>query len=196
MSVVEEADRLGRLADRLLRLSREDAGLAAADLRPTRLDEVVAAAAGHARAAADRAGVDLRLDALPPATLAADPGRLREVFDNLLDNAVKYNRPGGSIRVGAEAGDGLAVVAVADTGLGIPAEALALVFDRFYRVDPSRSRHTGGFGLGLSIAQAAVEHLGGRIELQSELGQGSIFRVVLPILAENPSGPARRPPAD
>ncbi len=190
-SVIEEADRLGRLADRLLRLSREDAGLVTDDPRPIRLDEVVIAATSRARAAAERNSLDVRLDGLTPITVHADPDRLREVFDNLLDNAVKYNRPGGSIEVAATGRHGWAVVEVSDTGVGIPVEAQAHVFDRFFRADPSRSRRTGGFGLGLSIAQTTVERLGGTIELESKPGQGSQFRVILPILSGFSSEPAR-----
>lgn len=191
-SVVEEADRLGRLADRLLRLSREDAGLANDDLRPIRLDTILNHAVHRARAAAERAGLTIQLDQLPAAMVQADPDRLREVFDNLLDNAIKYNRPGGSVQVTGRADDGRALIAVSDTGIGIPTESQAHIFDRFYRADPSRSRRTGGFGLGLSIARAAVERLGGQIMLESNPSQGSTFRVVLPILREFSSEPVRR----
>src|SRR5262249_24752086 len=107
---------------------------------------------------------------------------LRRVFDNLLDNAVKYNRAGGSVLVRGRSEGGRAVVEVSDTGIGIPAAIQARVFDRFYRVDPSRSRRTGGAGLGLSIAKALVEGLRGRLEVESTPGTGSTFRVTLPLV--------------
>lgn len=185
-SVLEEVDRLTRLTDRLLVLSREDAGIGAGDLRPTRLDEAVCAACELARAPAERAGIDLRLTDLPAATVRADPDRLCQVFGNLLDNAVKYNRPGGSVVVRGHRADGWAIVEVADTGIGIPAEARARIFDRFYRVDPARSRRTGGAGLGLSIARALVGALRGRIEVESTPGRGSTFRVALPLVGHEP----------
>ncbi|MFO0951233.1 MAG: ATP-binding protein [Isosphaeraceae bacterium] len=186
-SIVEETTRLGRLADRLLVLSRADAG-ATGETRPVRLDEVVRDAADAAREAARRGGIDLRVEALPAAVVEADPDALRQVFDNLLDNAVKYTPGGGRIAVRGRRAGGNAVVEVADTGEGIPPEALPRVFDRFYRADPSRSRRTGGVGLGLSIARAVAERQGGAVEAESVPGAGSTFRVTLPARAE--TGPA------
>ncbi len=183
-SIVEEADRLTNLANRLLLLAREEAGTGPPAPGPVRLDEALREAAEHARPLAERAGVELRVEDLHASTIEADPDRLRQVFDNLLDNAVKYNRPGGSIVVRGRCASGRAIVEVADTGIGIPVEAQARVFDRFYRVDASRSRREGGSGLGLSIAKALVEGQRGRIQVESEPGRGSTFRVILPLRAE------------
>ncbi|HEX8202304.1 MAG TPA: ATP-binding protein [Isosphaeraceae bacterium] len=180
-SIVEEVDRLTRLANRLLLLAREDAGASPPGGPPIQLDRVVRDAADRVRAPAARAGLVLRVEDLPAATVAADPDRLRQVFDNLLDNAVAYNRPGGSVVVRGRCSDGRAIVEVADTGIGIPPEAQGRVFDRFYRVDPARGRRRGGSGLGLSIVRALVEGLRGRVELESQPGQGSTFRVILPL---------------
>jgi heavy metal sensor kinase len=179
-SVVEEADRLARLADRLLALSRDDAGSGQGLRVPVRLDTLVEAAMERVRAPAERSGLSTGIDPLPALVLDGDPDRLREVLDNLLENAQKYNRSGGSIRVSLRLDNGQAVIAVIDSGLGIPPEALPRIFDRFFRVDSSRSRRTGGAGLGLSIVKAIVEAHAGRIEVESRLGQGSTFRVVLP----------------
>ncbi|WP_165227856.1 sensor histidine kinase [Aquisphaera insulae] len=188
-SIVEEADRLARLSERLLILSREDLG-ALADLprRPVRLDDLARAAAADAAEAARRAGVSLRLEDLPVAVVRADPDLLRQVLDNLIDNALKYTHRGGEVAVrGLVEGD-LATIEVIDTGIGIPAEALPRIFDRFYRVDPSRSRRTGGTGLGLSIARALAERHGGRIEAASRPGSGSTFRLLLPrLIAADPA---------
>lgn len=110
-----------------------------------------------------------------------DPARLRVLFLNLLENAVKYTPQGGTITVGLELCDGLAVVSVADTGIGIAAEHLPRIFQRFYRVDKSRSRAEGGAGLGLAICKRIAELHGGRIEVRSEAGKGSTFTVRLPL---------------
>lgn len=171
-SIVEEADRLARLSDRLLILSRGDAGTAI-QRGPVPLDEVLReSAASHSR------GLPIAgLDALPKITVEGDRPLLRVVFDNLLDNA---EQAGGSTFLEARIEGGSAIVEVADTGAGIPAEALPRIFDRFYRVDPSRSRRTGGNGLGLSIVKAVIERHGGVVEVRSTPGVGTTFRVVLP----------------
>ncbi len=179
-SVVEEADRLARLADRLLALSREDAGSGQGILAPVRLDMLVESATERIRPGSERAGLSLTVEALPRVVLDGDVDRLREVLDNLLDNAQKYNRPGGAIGVKLAEEAGRAVIQVVDTGLGIAPETVPRIFDRFYRVESSRSRRTGGAGLGLSIVKAIVEAHGGRIEVESQPGRGSTFRVILP----------------
>jgi heavy metal sensor kinase len=179
-SIVAEADRLGRLTDRLLLLSSEDAG-AGLPKRSVRLDEAMRTAADHAVEASARAGVSLHVEDLPRVEVEGDADLLRQVFDNLLDNAVKYTPSGGRVTVRGRCIDGLAIVEVSDTGVGIPGDALPRVFDRFYRVDPSRSRRTGGNGLGLSIAKAVIERHGGTTEVSSAPGRGSTFRVLLPI---------------
>src|SRR5262249_5401052 len=114
-----------------------------------------------------------------PVRVLGDEARLREVFYNLLDNAIKYTPEGGTIDVQLERQDGRAIVTSRDTGIGIPLEHLPRVFDRFYRVDKDRSRAQGGTGLGLSIAQSIVRAHGGRIELDSTPGQGTTCTVVL-----------------
>lgn len=179
-SIVEETERLSRLADRLLLLSREDSG-ACLSRSSIRLDEAVREAADSAAEAAHRAGVALRVEGLPSVEVDGDRDLLRQVFDNLLDNAVKYTPAGGVVTVSGRRADGHAVVEVHDTGIGISDEALPRVFDRFYRVDTSRSRRTGGTGLGLSIAKAVVEGHGGTTEAASTPGLGSTFRVTLPL---------------
>ena len=103
-----------------------------------------------------------------------------QVFVNLIDNAIKYTPDGGAIRVSAEvAGDEL-IVRMADTGIGIPLESQSRVFERFYRVDKGRAREMGGTGLGLAITKHIVLRHGGRIWLESTLGQGTVFHVALP----------------
>ncbi len=189
-SVVEEAGRLGRLADRLLTLSREDAG-ATGGPRPVRLDRLVGTSVAAARDAAQAAGIalDLEGDALDPMVVMGDAEALRQVFDNLLDNAVQYTTPGGGVRVRGGIDGPWAVVEILDTGVGIAPEVLPRIFDRFFRADPSRCRRTGGAGLGLSIVRAVVERHDGQVEVESRPGVGTRFRVRLP------AAPGRLAPA-
>jgi signal transduction histidine kinase len=111
----------------------------------------------------------------------ADTVRLRELFLNLLDNAVRYTPEGGTISISLDREGDFALAAVADTGIGIPNQHLINIFRRFYRVDKSRSRAEGGVGLGLAIGQRIAEVHGGRIEVKSKVGEGSTFNVFLPL---------------
>ena len=113
-------------------------------------------------------------------TIRADEARLREVFDNLLDNAVKYSGKGGEIRLSAVRRDYEIVLSVSDNGIGIAPEDLPRIFERFYRADKARSRELGGTGLGLSIVKHIAQLHSGRVEAESELGQGTTLRVILP----------------
>lgn len=179
-SVVEEASRLGRLADRLLLLSREDAGAITAAHQPVRLDAVAREAIDATRDRAEVAGLVLEIDDLEPAVVAGDAGALRQVLDNLLDNALHATPAGGRIAVRTARESDRAIVEVRDTGVGIALQDQGRIFDRFVRADPSRSRQTGGVGLGLSIVRAVVERHGGSVRVASQPGAGSTFRVELP----------------
>jgi len=106
---------------------------------------------------------------------------LREVLQNLLDNAVQYTQPGGKVSLSAVTHNSEAIVTVADTGIGIPLADKERIFERFYRVDAARSREVGGTGLGLSIAKHIVEAHGGRIWVDSAVGQGSQFHFSVPL---------------
>ncbi|HEY6331879.1 MAG TPA: ATP-binding protein [Blastocatellia bacterium] len=117
--------------------------------------------------------------------VTADKMRLGQILQNLLDNAVKFNRPGGKVSISAEAGDGYATVKVEDTGLGIPALDLPRIFERLYRVDKSRSRQVEGTGLGLAIVKHLVQAQGGEISASSDLGRGSTFEFTIPLATAN-----------
>jgi signal transduction histidine kinase len=107
---------------------------------------------------------------------------LRELFFNLIENAVRYTPEGGTIILTLSKDNGNASITVKDNGIGIPEERLGLVFNRFYRVDKSRSRSEGGAGLGLSICQRIAEIHGGTIKVESRVGEGSTFTVFLPLI--------------
>jgi two-component system OmpR family sensor kinase len=178
-SSLQEIDRLSRLVDALLTLSRADAG----QLLPhsVRCDLVLIAeqsAAAH-RARATARNVEIRVQAAGTAPVSGDAERLRQVVDNLVDNAVRYAPEGSTVVVTTQAANGQATLAVHDEGLGLSAEEQEHVFDRFYRADSSRARSTGGTGLGLAIAKAIVEAHGGRLSVQSWPGGGTTFSMVL-----------------
>jgi heavy metal sensor kinase len=184
-SMLEEADRMTQLVESLLALARADSGQWPVSRETFDLPGLALEVVGHLGPLAEEKSQTL---ALTPRALAlpvfADRTRLRQALINLIDNAVKYTPVGGTIRVDIRRQGAAAILEVIDSGPGIPEQHQPHVFDRFYRVDPSRARASGGLGLGLAIARWAVESQGGRIELESRVGQGSTFRVVLPLGSE------------
>jgi len=188
--ILEHARRLARLTDDLLMLSKMDADRLELELRRLPVEQLVA---GCVETAQPRAvEKDLRLSVnlgqkLPD--IAGDRRRLTEVLQNLLDNAIQYTPAGVQIMVSAERHDGDVVFTVSDTGIGIPQADQPRIFERFYRVDVARSREVGGTGLGLSIAKHLMEAHGGRLWVESEVGQGSQFHFSVPIFdSERSSG--------
>ncbi len=179
-TIHRHAKRLARLIDDLLALSRLEAGTTV-ERRPVALAEVVAEVCDLMEEPFRTAGVALTWHAdpdLPP--WRGDRRSVEEILTNLLDNARAYTPKGGEVEVRVtRTADGLAL-AVGDTGIGIGADHLDRIFERFYRVDPARSRAAGGTGLGLALVKHLVESLGGRIEVASEVGVGSTFTVELP----------------
>ena len=132
------------------------------------------------RPLAEARGLTLRLHSDGAAVLEADPGKLREVLTNLLHNAIEYNRPDGSVELSVARHNGSLRVEVRDTGVGIAPEARAHIFERFYRADPSRHAEGLHAGLGLAIVKGYVDLMGGSINVESAVGEGSTFRVELP----------------
>jgi two-component system phosphate regulon sensor histidine kinase PhoR len=177
--VHSQAERLASLIGDLLTLSQLESGTVGMESRSVSLPEAV----GHVVALLEQKiherciKVDCTGLAEAPAVLA-DPGRLEQVFVNLLDNAVKYTPAGGSVSLSAQTDGERVTVAVKDTGIGIPSRDLPRVFERFYRVDSARSRDEGGTGLGLAIVKHIVQLLGGAVSVESS-GQGSTFYVTL-----------------
>jgi two-component system, OmpR family, sensor kinase len=171
------AQRMRRLIESLMELTRLDAGQEKLKRMSFDLSRVAREGVELVRPLAEERGVRLHTD-LRDTSCVGDSEHLAQVITNLLSNAVSYNKPDGEVRVTAQQQDGLAVLTVTDTGIGISAEDLPHVFDRFYRADKSRS--SGHAGLGLAICKAIVEAHGGTIEVSSELNAGTTFTVRLP----------------
>ena len=176
-----EIMRLCRLVEELLVLSRADVGQLAMGAARCDLCALASAAVRAHAARAAEAGVDLALDAGVDAQVWGDADRLRGVLDNLLDNALRYAPRGTPVTVAVRRDDGRGVVSVRDRGPGLTAEEQAHVFDRFYRADPARQRHSGGAGLGLAIAKVVAEAHGGQLLLTSAPGRGATFSLSLPL---------------
>jgi len=179
-SILEECDRLSRLTDQLLTLAREDAGSSRAVHEVVDIAGIVQEVAETLRPVAESKGLRFHSETDGPVRVSGDNLGLRQVFFNVLDNAIKYTPPGGDVRIDLSQRDGEVVMTIRDTGIGIAAEHLPHVFDRFYRVDKARSRAEGGTGLGLSIARSTVAAHGGRIELTSTPSQGTTCMIQLP----------------
>ena len=178
-SMLEEVDRLTRLVDTLLRLSRGDAGTVRLSLDLLDLGDLARDVAASLGILAEERQQRLEITADANVRVSADRLVLRDAITNVVDNAIKYGPSGSTIAMRVEADAVDATLSVADEGPGIPAEHRERIFDRFYRIDEGRSRGSGGAGLGLAIAKWAVEANGGRLSLASS-GSGSVFRITLP----------------
>jgi heavy metal sensor kinase len=192
---LDEIGRLSRLADQLLFLCREDAGLVVEPVEDVRLDTLLEELCETLQLSAEAKGVVLACGDSPVAIVAAQPDRVRRLMLNLLDNALRHTPTGGRVDVRLSADQEFIAVEIEDTGCGIPPEQLPRVFDRFYRGDVSRGRATGGSGLGLAICRSIVETLDGEISLTSRVGHGTTAVVRLPgrlVGFETPTSPAIR----
>ena len=175
-----EVDALTQMVTELLELSRIESGRLSLDLQPVAVCELLDAASKRMMLQAKRAGIGLRVECVDDLPMVkVDLQRLEQVLVNLIHNAVKYTRAGGEIVLLAEAGNGSVRFAVRDTGIGIPADDVPRIFERFYRVDKSRTG--SGTGLGLSIAKHIVEAHGGKIWAESIEGRGSTFYFTIPL---------------
>ena len=175
-----EVDALTQMVTELLELSRIESGRFTLDLTPVAPCDLLSSASRRMQLQAERAGLNLRVECendLP--NVKIDSQRQEQVLVNLLHNAVKFTKPGGEVVLVAESGIGEVRFAVRDTGIGIPMEDVSRIFERFYRVDKSRTG--SGTGLGLSIAKHIVEAHKGRIWVESVEGQGSTFYFTIPI---------------
>jgi len=186
---LEETTRINRIIDDLLTLSKGDVGEIELELEPVVMDELVRDVGEDATILASGKGLDVQLKATPAVEVRADAVRLRQLLRAVVSNAVRYTDPGGTIRIGLESVPGSVTIRVEDTGIGIPAEHLPHIFERFYRVDTSRSRDRGGSGLGLAVARSLALAHGGDITVTSRSGEGSVFTVRLPLIPPRESSP-------
>jgi signal transduction histidine kinase len=192
-----QLERLDWLAQNLLELSKLDSGLVLLDLRPDDLRVAVETAIEQARQAADRKGIALDLELAPaPIRIRHDPQRIGQVVTNLVGNAIKFTEAGGAVQVRVgPADDGGGTIEVSDTGVGIEPDELPMIFDRFYRGTRANEARGSGSGLGLAIVRSIVDMHHGTVEVESRLGAGTRFRVVLPQDPRRDEDPAVVPDA-
>jgi PAS domain S-box-containing protein len=193
--IVDESDRLGRIVNEILLANQLELGLLDLASEPFDAVELVTRVVEATRLHTPP-GIELDVAAAEPVpTVAADRDKVRQILTNLVENAIKYSPDGGRIEIGVEAVDGVVQFVVRDEGLGIPADEQALIFDKFYRLDPDMTRGVGGTGLGLYICSELVERMGGRIWVESRDPAGSAFFFEIPAdgshspRAASPAGP-------
>lgn len=178
--IAKQSERLARLIDDLMALSQLESGTVPLRIETVALEPIFQEVASFLQAQAERQQVKVSVQLQEAPSVRGDRERLHQVAQNLLDNAIKFNRQGGSVNVTATADDRTVTIAVADTGVGIPPEDILRIFERFYRVEKGRARTTGGTGLGLAIVKHLVETHAGTIRADSTPGRGSTFYVTLP----------------
>jgi heavy metal sensor kinase len=177
---IEQFDHLNQMINDLILLSKLDTTEVALKMAPLRLDLLIKDLCNFFQVLAEQKNIALEIGTLEEVTVIGDEIRLQQLFTNLIDNAIKYTTQ-GAIRVAAKKDEDAVAIKIVDTGMGIPEEEREKIFKRFYRMDKSRSRETGGVGLGLSIAEWVVHAHHGRIEVDSEINRGSTFTVYLPL---------------
>jgi len=179
--ISQESRQMSSLIDQLLTLARADAGKEQWNFTEVDLGKLIGNLSTDVEVLCQEKGLSFQLGQSQDLVVKGDEARLRELFMNLLDNAIKYTPAPGTVSVSFRREGQMAVVAIMDTGIGIPAEDIPFIFERFYRVDKSRSRAEGGSGLGLAICRHIAEAHGGKIEVESQVGVGSTFSVWLPL---------------
>jgi heavy metal sensor kinase len=183
--ISQESRQMSSLIDQLLTLARADAGKEQWNFTEVNLGKLIANLTTDVEVLCQEKGLSFQLCQPLDLVVKGDEARLRELFMNLLDNAIRYTPTPGTVSVSLRREGQMAVVAITDTGVGIPAEDIPFIFERFYRVDKSRSRAEGGSGLGLAICRHIAEAHGGKIEVESQVGAGSTFSVWLPLQSPN-----------
>jgi len=183
--ISQESRQMSSLIDQLLTLARADAGKEQWNFTEVNLGKLTSNLGTDVEVLCQEKGLSFQLGQPQDLVVKGDEARLRELFMNLLDNAIRYTPAPGTVSVTLRREGQMAVVAIMDTGVGIPAEDIPFIFERFYRVDKSRSRAEGGTGLGLAICRHIAEAHGGKIEVASQVGAGSTFSVWLPLQSTN-----------
>ena len=177
-----QSDRMRELIDDLMDLAQIESGAVELRKEPLSLSEVLHEVARDLEPAAAHRSIRIAVDATGEVPVEADRRRLGQIIRNLLDNAIKFSRDAGTVRMYAGRENGEAFFAIVDEGPGIPRGEQEKIFQRFYQIDRSRSKTRPGTGLGLAIVKHLVQLHEGRIDLESEVGAGSTFRVCLPAL--------------
>jgi heavy metal sensor kinase len=180
-SVLEESLRMEKIIDDLLFLSRVEALEKSQLNQDVRLDTVLSQVIDDRRAAVQGKSLELHVEDIPEVEIKGNEHLLERMLVNVMDNAIRYTPEGGKVSVNLKREHSAAHIEISDTGVGIPEDALPLIFDRFYVVDKSRSKETGGSGLGLSIVKWIAENHGAEVEVRSEVGKGTTFRIVFPL---------------
>lgn len=181
VAIHDSAERAGRIVKDLLLLARGESGSLPVQREPVALGALFDSLVSSAKLAASGPQARVTVDAEPALTLSTDPHLLGRLVGNLLENALRHTPEGGAVTLSArKTGDALAI-SVTDTGEGIAPEHLARLFEPFYRIDAARARASGGAGLGLSIARALAESLGGTLTLESQVGKGTVVTLTLPL---------------
>jgi heavy metal sensor kinase len=188
-TVSQEVAYMSDIVGKLLVLARSDAGNEPFNVQEVDLADLITELAQDVGALAQDKGLTLRFGPMDRISVNGDRVRLRQLFLNILDNALRYTPAGGTITESVVRQGDQAVATIGDTGMGIAKEHLPFIFDRFYRADRVRTDGEGGTGLGLSIATTIAKMHGGTIEVESKVGEGTTFRILLPL-----TGPPRKPP--
>jgi signal transduction histidine kinase len=175
------------IVGKLLLLARSDAGIEPVNFQDVNIRDLFVELSQDIEALAQEKGLRFCLGSMDSLTVRGDRLKLRQLFLNILDNAFRHTPGGGSISGSLVRRNDSAVASIVDTGIGIPAQHLPFIFDRFYRVDKARSNAGGGTGLGLAIAISIAKMHGGEIEVESQVGEGTTFRVVLPLADPQPA---------
>lgn len=183
INILDEIVRLSNMVENLLMLFKSDTGQVNFNFKEVNIAKLIKDLLEDVDILAEEKGIKVETKQLDEAIVVGDEIKLKQLFLNLIDNAIKYNKSGGKVIISIVRENNFVNVSIADTGIGIPKDEINLIFERFYRVDKARTRDAGGTGLGLSIAKSIAEAHNGRIEVESELGKGSKFSVILPVLS-------------
>jgi signal transduction histidine kinase len=185
-TISQESAYMSSVIGKLLFLARSDAGKEQLNFEDVDLKELITGLSTNIETLAIDKGIKFTVDAKENLIVNGDKVKLRQLFINILENAVRYTPTGGNISVLLEKKDSNAVTAISDTGIGIPPEHLPHIFERFYRVDKARSRADGGVGLGMAIAKYIADSHGGKIEVESQVGKGTTITVTIPLKNPEP----------
>jgi two-component system OmpR family sensor kinase len=181
MSALEEVTRLSKVVQSLLEISRAETGQVKIDFLPLNVSDTIRDIAEDMQILAEEKGIKLESIIEDNIIIMADYVRIHQTLINVIDNSIKYNRPNGSVLVRMQTDSQCAVIRISDTGVGIPDDCLEHIFDRFFRVDKARSRDVDGTGLGLAIVKWIVESHHGTIDVESQLGKGTMFTIKFPL---------------